>query len=347
MRAASTLSVIGVALLFVVPDASAIGIGRVSNTTQLGQTLNFVAPVRLGGEEALPRECVFAEVVSGENKLPAGQVRVVLEGAAESSNRTVRVTTLRPIEEPVVTVTVTLGCLAKFTRSFVTFVDPPVVMLAQSAPLVSEPPPAAPPEPSAVAAVVAAVPRVTSSATPTRSVTRRSDAANPPRKRVKARPTATATARRAAPAAKVAAAAPSARRVRLTPAVASSEGGPRLQLEAAPFTPPAAASAPLPTPVPTPVLAATPAVVDPAASAPAVDVAAVALALERERIRALEEGLAALRSDSVSAQKSMAALQLRLKEAESRQFANPLVYALAWLSALLALAVAALWWRRS
>ncbi len=343
MRAASTLSVIGIALLFLLPDASAIGIGRISNTTQLGQTLNFVAPVRLAGDEALPRECVFAEVQSGENNLPAGQVRVVLEGAIESSNRSVRVTTLRPIDEPVVTVTVTLGCLAKYTRSFVTFVDPPVILLAQSAPLVSDAPPAAPPEPSPVAAVVAAVPPVPPSAAPARSVARRSDATEPPRKRVRARPTATSTptARRAAPASKVAAAAPSTRRVRLTAAAPSSEGAPRLQLEAAPFTPPAGASTPLPAPVPTPVVA------DASASAPPADDSAAASAQERQRMRALEDGLAALRSDSASAQKSIAALQLRLKEAESRQYANPLVYALAWLSALLALAVAALWWRQS
>jgi pilus assembly protein FimV len=38
---------------------------------------------------------------------------------------------------------------------------------------------------------------------------------------------------------------------------------------------------------------------------------------------------------------------VRLQAAESERYSNPLVYALAWLSALLALAVGALWWRQS
>jgi hypothetical protein len=61
----------------------------------------------------------------------------------------------------------------------------------------------------------------------------------------------------------------------------------------------------------------------------------------------LEEGLAKLRADSQANQAALIALQLKLKDAESERYANPLVYALAWLSALLALAVAALWWRQS
>ena len=71
------------------------------------------------------------------------------------------------------------------------------------------------------------------------------------------------------------------------------------------------------------------------------------LALERERIRLLEEGLARLRSDSQATQQALVTLQARLQVAESERYSNPLVYALAWLSALLALAVGALWWRQS
>ena len=93
MRAASTLIAIAAALWLASPSAHALGFGRVTNATQLGQPLNFEAAVRLDSDETLARECVSAEVLAGENKLAAGQVRVTLEGAADSLDRRVRVTT--------------------------------------------------------------------------------------------------------------------------------------------------------------------------------------------------------------------------------------------------------------
>lgn len=70
------------------------------------------------------------------------------------------------------------------------------------------------------------------------------------------------------------------------------------------------------------------------------------LAKERARLALLEEELRRLRADSQATQASLAALQEGLKAAQSQRFANPLVYALAWLSALLAVAVAGLLWRQ-
>ena len=68
---------------------------------------------------------------------------------------------------------------------------------------------------------------------------------------------------------------------------------------------------------------------------------------ERQRITELEQGLAKLRADGLATQQALAGLQARLREAQAERYANPLVYGLAWLSALLTLAVAALWWRQS
>ena len=140
MRAPTPLIVIGAALWFAATSALALGFGPVSNATQLGQPLNFAAAVRLEADESLPRECVSAEVFSGDNKLQAGQIRVTLEGAADSPERSVRVTSTAVIDEPVVTVTVSVGCPAKITRKFVAFIDPPMVQLAQAVPLETLPP---------------------------------------------------------------------------------------------------------------------------------------------------------------------------------------------------------------
>ena len=336
MRAASTLIATGAALWVAAMPAHAVGFGRIVNATQLGQPLDFVAAVRLDADEQLLAECVSAEVQSGDNRLAPGQVRVSLEGPADSNNRSVRVTTAALIDEPVVTVSVTLGCTAKVTRRFVAFVDPPLINAPQTAPA------EAPPAPRADAAsapmtepLATPVPRAEASSSPPRPAR-----ASAPRSSARAptlRPRPVASAREAIT--------PQAAKPRRAPptrqsAVArAAPPGPRLQLETA--APIAARGASAPVPATAPVVAAE------AASAPKPDPVADPLTAERQRIQVLEEGLAKLTKSSQANQASLAALQARLQEAESARYANPLVYALAGLAALLALAALWLGWRQS
>jgi pilus assembly protein FimV len=337
MHAASTLTVIGTALWLASVPAHAVGFGRVSNATQLGQPLSFVATVRLDPDEILPRECVSAEVQSGENKLHPSQIRVALEGAADATERSVRVTTNALIDEPVVTVSITLGCDARVTRRFVAFIDPPLINAAQTAPV--EPPP----QQQRVESQVAPITAMVQSANAPASRLRRSDRSVPARSSTRAPSSAPARAVAAdsidaAPAASEKPKRPITRQPNLARATPS---GSRLQLEAAaPVVGRSASVAPASTPPP--VLVATA-----PASAPKPDDTAELLAKERQRMQTVEDGLAKLRADSQTTQAALVALQARLKAAEDERYANPLVYALAWLSALLALAVAGLWWRQS
>lgn len=335
MRAASTLTAIGAALWLAASSAHALGFGRVTNATQLGQPLNFAAAVRLEADELLPRECVSAEVQSGDTRLQAGQVRATLEAGPEASERSVRVTTSTLIDEPVVTVSVTIGCNARITRRFVAFIDPPLVNLAQGGAAPATLPPQR--NDSQVAPIITIVqgeePVMRTPTRPERPTTNRVR----PRASTSARAVGAVDAAEQASAPKRSAARRSANGSRAVAAGA----GPRLKLEAAPAVSAVAASA------------ATTGVDAALANAAAASAAAASkeqvdqLAKERERIKVLEEGLAKLRADSQATQKSVAALQARLQEAESERYANPLVYGLAWLSALLALAVAGLLWRQS
>ena len=345
MRAVSTLTAIGAALWFAASSAHALGFGKVTNATQLGQPLNFAAAIRLDTDEPLPRECVSAEVQSGENKLPAGQVRATLEGGPETNDRSVRVTTTTIIDEPVVTVSVTVGCEARITRRFVAFIDPPLINLAQA----GAPPGALPPQrnDSQVAPIVTIVQgeNATSPAPP------RAPSARP-------RPKSAPLAPRVVPAGDAGERPPAALVVKNTAArrpapgsqpvvaAAPSSGGPRLRLEGAPVATARAASDAASSPL---VIAAVALANAEAASAAAARAKEQAdqLAKERERIQVLEEGLNKVRAESKATQEALASLQLRLKQTESERYANPLVYGLAWLSALLALAVAGLMWRQS
>ena len=338
MRAALTVIAFGSALVLAANPAQALGFGRISNGTQLGQTLNFAAAVHLEADETLGRECVSAEVFSGDSKLQPGQIRVTLEGSPDSTDRMVRVTSSALIDEPIMTVSVTLGCGAKVTRKFVAFIDPPGGNAAQGyapadaaalgpqradsqvAPLLSivqaAQPVAATPQRLAVAgaspksAARLSTPNAPREGQPTPSA-RRGVARKEP------------TPRRTMPAPRTVVA------TRLLPA------GPRLQLEAtAPVMARAASAA-----------TATVAATVPALAASSAD--ALALAMAEQRIVTLEQGLALLRADSQATQKALAGLQAQLREAESQRYANPLVYALAWLSGLLLLALATLLWRQS
>jgi pilus assembly protein FimV len=350
MRATVSALAFGAALWLTAGSAQAMGFGRVVNATQLGQALNFSASVRLETDETLPRECVSAEVFSGDNKVQPSQVRVTLEGAAESSERTVRISTASLIDEPVVTVNVTIGCTAKVTRRFVAFIDPPVLNLAQAG---ATDAPAAPQRAeSALSPLIASV-QGTERRRPVRQSAERS--AQDPSARRRAR--AAAVSPTVASATPVAPAAP--RKVVVAPRTATvarapaSAGGARLELETSPMVTaravPAPALAPAAAPVVPPQAITSANVMPPAQTASVAQAEQQSLLAERERqrITELEQGLAKLRADGLATQQALAGLQARLREAQAERYANPLVYGLAWLSALLALAVAALWWRQS
>jgi pilus assembly protein FimV len=334
--------------------AQAIAFGRISSTTFLGQPLNFVAYVRMAADESLTAECVSAEVFAGENKVVQQLITVQLEPADYPAERRVRVRTTSPIDEPVVTVNLSLGCVGTSTRKFVAFVDPPGMNLAQAGSVGSAVPEARAPSDAAATAVAAAPAAATAAAeTVVPSVAAPAAVAARPRPRragpprVSKRPSTSTTV----------AAAPKPRRTSSATGAGASARAPagpvsRLKLEAAPeiqiaraptvAEPPAAPSA---APAASPASAPASGPVDDRTAAEAA-AAAERLAKESARLQALEESLKRVRDETQAAQKTLAALQARIREAEAQRYANPLVYALAAISALLALAVAGLWWRQ-
>lgn len=314
----------------------ALGFGRIGGSTTLGQPLNFSAVVRLDGEEQLGNECVSADVFSGENKLPAAVVRTALEPGAGANDRLVRVTTSTLLDEPVVTVNLSVGCNARLSRKFVVFLDPPFINLAQS----PNPEPVA--EPARVQAVPAAPASAASAAesggqvasAPPATVARAAPKPRPRPKSLTINPNA-------APA--------PAPRVRKPAAVDTEVArpaptGPRLKLEAPVPVAGPRASAPTPPNAPATTVAAASAPVAPASAAVPVEQTEL-ISKERERLRLLEENLTRLRQETEATQKTLASLQTRLRGAEQERFSNPLVYALGGLCAVLLFAVAAMWRR--
>jgi len=106
-------------------NAHAVGVGRPQTLSALGQPLSLTFPLQLARGETLTRDCVRAEVLAGDARMPANLVQFQLEGEDESSVRAVRLQTVVQIDEPLVTVNLAVGCPARFTRQYTAFIDPP------------------------------------------------------------------------------------------------------------------------------------------------------------------------------------------------------------------------------
>jgi pilus assembly protein FimV len=107
--------------------AQAVGFGRTTPSAVLGQPLNVLIPLRTEPGEVLTAQCVSAEVIAGENTLPASQVRVVLVQGSSEQDWIARISTTSPIEEPVIELAVSAGCERRFMRRFTALADPPTV----------------------------------------------------------------------------------------------------------------------------------------------------------------------------------------------------------------------------
>ena len=360
MRRALLTVTCGLALsLLNVPAAYALGFGRTITATTLGQPLNFAAVLALDVDESLERHCVTADVLIGDNKVSPENVRVTLESVRDSGERRVRVTTKVAVDEPIVTVNVVVGCGSQVSRRFVSFIDPPAVNLA-SAETESLPPQ-----------------RVDNQVVPLLDIVRNADASRregPVRERTSSRlasadadkpiqasrrdalrsaaPTVVARSDVATPARAIRSRAPSTV-VASSGTMTNARTAPRLRLDAASGLAPtpratSVAAAAVAPPIPSVPGSAPTASVDPAgaqilAAQAAVDAASSALGQERERLQRLEAGMARLKNDADTQQKTLLELQARLRQAEGERYANGLVYALSAGLLFFALLSAAFW----
>ena len=116
--------VLGLLMVLSGSHVQALGVNAPQTRSNLGQPLDLFFPVNLAPGEALTSECVHADVLAGDTRVPPALVNIVLEGPNEASVRAVRITSLTQINEPIVTVNLSLGCPARMTRQYVALIDP-------------------------------------------------------------------------------------------------------------------------------------------------------------------------------------------------------------------------------
>ena len=114
--------------------AAALNVGAPQTQSALFQPLRLIFPVQLLPGENLSPDCVKAVLIAGETRLPADQVQVQLQGRTEGEINAVRVSSLIPIDEPMVSVSLSLGCPTRYTRQFTALIDPVAAPARSDAP---------------------------------------------------------------------------------------------------------------------------------------------------------------------------------------------------------------------
>jgi len=118
--------------------ASAAGFDGGGTAAVLGQPLAFVTQVRLDPGESLEPACVAAEVMAGDRVLPASQVRTSIESQTDGGAR-IRVATSLAMDEPVISVALSVGCQVRLTRNYIVLADPPETAPVAASPVATAP----------------------------------------------------------------------------------------------------------------------------------------------------------------------------------------------------------------
>lgn len=118
---------IGVILTGVAVGSAALTVGTVRNPVWLEQTLDIAVPVQLDAGTQSGNLCAKADVFYADSMLGASQVQITQESTETPESVKLRITTSTPVNEPVVTVVLQVGCDQKVTRRLVLLPDVPVL----------------------------------------------------------------------------------------------------------------------------------------------------------------------------------------------------------------------------
>ena len=104
-------------------DSGALTLGRMRGAAIVGQPLEVSIPVQLDVEESAASLCVEADVFHADARQDAVRVRVSVEALPQPQAASVRIFSSSPVDEPIVTVYLKVGCGQKSTRRYVLLAD--------------------------------------------------------------------------------------------------------------------------------------------------------------------------------------------------------------------------------
>ena len=311
--------------LGLVLTASALTLGRVQGAAWIGQALDLRIPVQFDQESTEGGLCPQVDIFDGDSRQDPAQIKVTLETASPGDNGKMHIVSAMPIDEPVVTVYLRVGCSQKVSRRFVLLAELKNTGTSGLLPLA---PPATPTAPEvSVASMAAPVgTAVVESETPRNAYSAPIGTTSGTAKSVARSQTVSVPAKPAP--------APTLPAVHGEPNKANATGRPHLRLDVT--------DGPMKT-VPPPVAvqtAARPAA--PRASAPAT-----AETPEDAQVKALQRDLQRLLEQANTNQAALLAMQKRLSEDQSTPMPLTILYVLLALIVLSLAALAFAWIRHN
>lgn len=317
--------------------SSAVTLGPARGTALIGRTLDLTIPARLDRGEDAATLCIEAELAYSETGIDSRKLTIVTT-AGESGQANIRVTSTAIVDEPVVNLLLRAGCSVKNSRRYVLLADLPVD-------LVERPVPGAPVSAAANGATARNRPLVQDvspvPAGPVRggvsSAPRSRTTAAAPRQSRDAPLSGQANNRSGVAASGAGLNNALSQSLRLGESTSRNPGASRLQLDSADLSadkaPSLKSSAQLQTP---------PAETDARRSEFAalwrtLNLRPEEVTRDLQRLEEVQSQTRSLRETNSKSQAELSLAREQLKNAEAERFANPLVYALAALLALLLL----------
>ena len=349
-------------MLFAAANSIALSLGRHRGVTLIGRPLDISVQVVLDAQEDIASLCLDADVFYADSKVDKSRIRVTAEKAPGAQDAVIRIRSSNPVDEPVVTTYLRVGCQQKTERRYVTLADlaPDMVPdrngVVPMAPQMQVLPPRLPVQPAPGGAQPSVSAATANTAKKSRKTRKSADVAssaataNAVAAEAPAAPAKSGGKKRDRVAAASAAKGGSANRARLTlePLDLTIDRDPQLRSSVEMLS----------TPASTPQERSAAAAMWRALIAQPQDILR-----DAEKLQTLESSVRSLQTQSQKTQRSVDELGAKLQKAESERYANPLVYALV---AFLLLAMGALvyllrrqyaqggfaggdrpWWRRA
>lgn len=112
-----------ITLLAAAGQIHALTLGAAQGQVVIGRPLELIVMAGAGASDAAAGQCLQAEVHYGDSRLPAAAVTVTTLAPDESGAVRWRVRASQPVNEPIVTLQMRVGCSHSYTRSYALLAD--------------------------------------------------------------------------------------------------------------------------------------------------------------------------------------------------------------------------------
>ncbi len=113
-------------------NSHAMGLGLAKGTAWIGRPLDVGVQVKLDNDEDPAALCLAVDVLYGDTPVNTGQVRLIVDQGTSRADAILRIQSAVPVDEPVVSLNLKVGCAQALSRQFVLLSEIPVESRSES-----------------------------------------------------------------------------------------------------------------------------------------------------------------------------------------------------------------------